>query len=115
VAVPVEANRQSLVLENVLLDTGSAATVFKTDELAQIGVQPEALDVVRAISGVGGHEFVVEKKIDTVYVGDLAVTLFPIQLSAMNDAPEFDGILGLDFLLRTNAVVDFGRLEIRRG
>lgn len=31
----------SLTLENVLLDTGSAGTIFKVDLLIDIGVQPE--------------------------------------------------------------------------
>jgi len=38
-------SRAQLELENVLLDTGSAGTIFNVNKLEEIGVKPEANDV----------------------------------------------------------------------
>ena len=59
---------QSLKLENVLIDTGSAGTIFNVNKLESIGVKPEADDVTHTIQGVGGLEFVYTKNIDQITI-----------------------------------------------
>lgn len=54
VSVTVKHKNQILRLDRVLLDTGSAATVFGSDQLEQIGVVPEPQDAIRFMRGVGG-------------------------------------------------------------
>jgi hypothetical protein len=45
---------QQLDLANVLLDTGSAGTLFAADQVLAVGLQYEADDLVQRIRGVGG-------------------------------------------------------------
>lgn len=99
-------------LQNVLLDTGSAATLFSVDRVAELGLKPEYSDVVDRMFGVGGTEFVIPKQIDAVTVEGLHVENFEIQIGTLKYGLEMDGILGLDFLLQTRAIIDFSRLEI---
>ena len=40
---------QKLLLNNVVLDTGSSSCVFQTDLVAQIGIVPEPDDVIRQV------------------------------------------------------------------
>ncbi len=115
IAVTIQANGQSITLENVLIDTGSVTTVFKTDQLSQVGIGLLDNDIVHTMYGIGGREFVIAKRLDTLYIGDLVATFFPIQMSGMSYAPELDGIIGSNFLLQTGAIIDFKALEIRRG
>lgn len=58
VSANVTWNRRSLHLETVLLDTGSAGTIFSADKLADIGLVIAPDDVIRQVYGVGGMEFV---------------------------------------------------------
>ncbi|OEF97214.1 hypothetical protein BHF68_14840 [Desulfuribacillus alkaliarsenatis] len=46
----------SLLMKNVLIDNGSASTIFKLDTVEEIGLIAEAEDTVGTISGVGGSE-----------------------------------------------------------
>jgi len=55
---------QEIALERVLLDTGSAATLFAIDEVAALGIVPEPTDQIRRVVGVGGSEFVITKRIE---------------------------------------------------
>lgn len=112
VTVTLRANGQTLVLDHVLLDTGSAASVFKTDDLRSIGVTIEPPDRIRFMIGIGGEEAVVEKKIDGIEVGILSAQPFTIQLGALDYGVKMDGILGLDFLLNTQAILDFKTRKI---
>ena len=100
-------------VENVLLDTGSAATLFSVDKVIEIGLKPERNDAVERMFGVGGTEFVVSKQIDALTVGELCFHNSIIQLGMMQYGLEIDGILGSDFLLQTKSIIDLSRLELR--
>lgn len=105
---------QRVTLKNVLLDTGSAGSIFSTDKVAGIGLTYEPDDFVHRIRGVGGSEFVFTKRVDELKVGDLRVEGFEIEIGAMNYGFDMDGIIGLDFLTNVGALIDLARLDVRR-
>ena len=101
-----------ITLENVLLDTGSAGSIFPTDRVLSIGVEYEADDFVYRIRGVGGEEFVFAKRLDRVALGNLEVEDFEIEIGLMDYGFEIDGILGMDFLTEVGAILNLGSLEV---
>lgn len=103
---------QQLALQHLLLDTGSAGTIFSTDTVASIGLTYAPEDMVHRIRGVGGAEFVFTKHLDRLTIGELHVSNFEIEIGAMDYGFEIDGILGMDFLTQVGAVIDLARLEI---
>lgn len=113
VSVTLAYRQKELHLDRVLLDTGSAGSVFAADLLAPLGIEPESTDRIRRILGVGGSEYVYSKKIDELALGDLKVQDFEIQVGAMSYGFPLDGIVGMDFLLATGIIIDLGVLEIR--
>ncbi len=46
-------------IDNVLVDTGSAATIFASDYVRKFGIDSESEDKIRKIVGVGGNEYVI--------------------------------------------------------
>jgi hypothetical protein len=104
---------QQITLDKVLLDTGSMGTIFSADKMDTIDLLPESDDRIRQIRGVGGKEFVFTKRIDGLTVGELQVGNFEIEVGAMEYGFEIDGIVGMDFLLQTGAVIDLTQMEIR--
>ena len=103
---------RSLLVGNVVLDTGSAGTIFSADRLLAIGVVPEPPDLLRRIRGVGGTEYVFTKRLDLLTTGDIAAEDVEIEVGAMDYGFPADGILGLDFLVRAGALIDLHRLEL---
>ena len=61
---------------------------------------------------MGGSELVFQKRIDLVTCGDLIVRDFSVEAGWLDYGIQLNGILGLDFLLATRAVIDLGTLEI---
>lgn len=106
---------RNLMLENVLLDTGSVGAVFSTDKLLTIGLTYEPEDHVHRIRGVGGAEFVFTKRVDRLAVGELSVRDFEIEVGAMDYGFEMDGIVGMDFLMEVGAIIDLARLDTYKG
>jgi predicted aspartyl protease len=113
VTVTLDHRGQQLLLDNVLLDTGSAGTIFSADKVAALGVQYEPEDMVHRIRGVGGTEFVFTKRVDRIRLGDLVVKSFEVEIGAMDYGYDIEGIVGVDFLIQVGAVIDLANLEIR--
>jgi hypothetical protein len=103
----------SVELERVLIDTGSAGCVFSADHLLDIGVAPEVGDRLRRIRGVGGAEFVFTRRVRSLRVAELEVTDFEVEVGAMDYGFDLRGIIGTDFLLATQAIIDLAAGEIR--
>ena len=101
-----------VTLNKVLLDTGSAGTIFSTDRVSGIGLMYEPDDLVHRIRGVGGSEFVFTKQVDRLSAGRLRVEQFEIEIGAMDYGFQIDGIIGMDFLTRVGALIDLKRMKI---
>jgi predicted aspartyl protease len=104
---------RSLFLRDAILDTGSSSTIFAADRLLEIGIVPEPSDALHRLRGVGGTEYAFTKRLDLLAVGDMEVPDFEIEVGAMDYGFPAEGILGLDYLLRTGALIDLRRLELR--
>ncbi len=115
VSAIIHANGKKLPLQRVLLDTGAARTSFRTRDLEKLGLIVQQEDQVIYMRGIGGTEGFVPKQVDAIEVGDLIVSPFNIYLGSVNYGIPMNGILGLDFLLQTGAVIDLKALEIRKG
>jgi hypothetical protein len=105
---------RSLFLRDTILDTGSSSTIFAADRLLEIGIVPEPSDALHRLRGVGGTEYAFTKRLGLLAVGDMDVPDFEIEVGAMDYGFPAEGILGLDYLLRTGALIDLRRLELRR-
>ena len=103
---------QSVVLARVLVDTGSAATIFQTELLKSIGLIYAPEDEVHEVFGVGSSELVFQKGVDTVICGDLIVRDFSVEAGWLDYGIQLNGIIGLDFLLATRAVIGLGLLAV---
>ena len=113
ITVVLHHQNKQLKLDTVILDTGSAGSIFKISKVAQIDLKPEPDDKVRRIIGVGGSEFVYVKKIDKLSVDKLEATNFNIEIGTMDYGFDIDGIIGMDFLIQTAAVIDLKKLTIK--
>lgn len=110
ITVGLGYNRQQIDVPSVLIDTGSASTVFSSDWGRKIGITPEPSDTIRTLWGVGGSEVVFARKVSHVKVGAIQLPGFEVEFSGMQYGFQINGILGMDFLLKTRAVIDLDKL-----
>lgn len=103
---------EELHLKNVLLDTGSAGTIFNADVVDAIGVQIEPGDFLNKIRGVGGVEVVYSKQLDFVSTGEASLGRFEVEIGEMDYGMEIDGILGFDFIQSAGLVIDSKELIV---
>jgi len=110
--VMVKNDEKELKMSNVLVDTGSGGTIFKTEILEEIGIQQEPTDALEIIRGVGGNEFVFIKELDEIELDGMSVSHFKVEVGAMDYGIEMDGIIGLDILMKLGVKIDLENLKI---
>lgn len=103
---------KELHLEKVLLDTGSAGTIFNADAVDVVGVKVEPGDFMNKIRGVGGIEVVYSKLFDFIKVGVAVLPAFEVEIGDMNYGMEIDGILGFDFIHSAGLMIDAKELNV---
>lgn len=114
ISLTITHNDQSIFLHNVLFDTGCAATVFDTDVLAAIGIHIDFINGrAKRMYGVGGtSEICYEQRIPDFCIEHVGLTDFPLQLGSIQEPYGFDGIVGIDFMMRAKCKVDFESMII---
>lgn len=99
-------------LENVLLDTGSAATIISADVAIDLGLGPSPEDELFRIRGVGGSEYVYEKSIEGVRLETSVVSNLKVDIGAMSYSFDINAILGMDFLMLAGLIIDINKMVV---
>lgn len=102
----------SAQVPDMLVDTGSASTLLNADIAAGLGIVPEPTDRLRTLRGVGGREVVFTRQIDRLDVASRGVAGFEVEIGGMDYGFSISGILGMDFLARTGAVLNLRDLTL---
>jgi len=112
VSIGLSFEGRSIEVQDVLVDTGSASTLVAADAVAGIHLTPLPTDDLRIIRGVGGTEAVFSRIVDYLRVGERTVPHFEIEIGGMDYGFAINGILGMDFLTRTGAIINLATLDI---
>lgn len=109
VSVSLGYKGRILVLDNVLLDTGCSNTIFDTDEVEEVGlVIDRGNGKPRRMYGVGGEsELCYEQTVTELEIDNFLLDSFQLQLGITKETYGFNGILGIDFMLKSSLVIDF--------
>jgi hypothetical protein len=114
VAVTLTHGGQTVVIPDVLLDTGSAQSLFKEEDVRQIGLLLDDRTGFRQFRGIGGTERVYVRHVSSVFVAPLEARNLEIGIGRVDYGFGIRGILGMDFLLQAGAVIDLAALELRQ-
>lgn len=112
VTVTVGYRGREIEIENVLVDTGSASTIFSADLVASIEIIPLPDDTLYIIRGVGGSEAVFSRVVDYIQLGTRQLPNLEIEVGGMDYGFDINGILGMDFLTRIGAIIDLRDINI---
>jgi hypothetical protein len=110
--VTISYRGTQLDIQYILVDTGSATTILAADIVASIHIVPLPEDILHTIRGVGGTEVVFTRHVDYLQVGGRRLTDFEIEVGGMDYGFEINGILGMDFLTRTGALINLREMSI---
>lgn len=103
----------SNIVNNVVIDTGAAGSIISPDAVDDIGIYAELGDRIMEYYGVGGssHNAFI-KKINEVILGSQSINDIEIDFGMIDTRGEINGLIGLDILMKIEAVIDLKNLNI---
>lgn len=99
-------------IDRVLVDSGSASTILAAHAVEMVGIEPQPDDTLYSVRGVGGVETVYSRRIPRLAIGQLTLHDVEVEIGAMAYGFPIDGILGMDLLTQTGAIIDLHRLTL---
>ncbi|MFZ2358794.1 MAG: retropepsin-like aspartic protease [Anaerolineae bacterium] len=99
-------------IDRVLVDSGSASTILAAQAVEAVGIEPQLDDTLYSVRGVGGVETVYARRIPRLAIGQLTLHDVEVEIGAMSYGFPIDGILGMDILTQTGAIIDLHRLTL---
>ncbi len=112
ITITLGYQQQTAVIDNVLVDTGSASTILATEAVARVQIVPMPNDELHIIRGVGGREAVFSRVVDSIQVGQYKSSKFEIEVGGMDYGFQINGILGMDFLTQSGALIDLQSMRL---
>jgi len=116
VSIQIAYQNNTVSLENVLLDTGCAVSVFDTDVVEKVGllIDRNSGTAVR-MYGIGGQsQLCYQHNITEISINDIILDHFTLQLGMTKVPYGFDAILGVDFCEKVGLILDFSQLLVHR-
>lgn len=115
VTITLGYQNSSITLEDVLLDTGCAISIFDTDIVEKVGlyIDRKAGRAVR-MYGVGGQsELCYQQNVNNIAINHVELFNFILQLGMTRVPYGFNAILGSDFCEKAGLTIDFKEHLIR--
>lgn len=115
VSVLLSYNGDIMQLNDVLLDTGCSTTIFDTDEVEAIGlIIDRTKGRPRRMYGVGGEsELCYEQIVSDIKINNHLFESFQLQLGITKETYGFNGILGIDFMIESGAIIDLKKMIVK--
>lgn len=103
---------RTIQFPNVIIDTGAAESILSIDVAQGLFNSYEPEDQIRFMTGIGGREAAVRRRIDEVEFHSFRAAYFPIDFGRIGEDTRIDGLIGLDILIPGRFIVDLNRLQI---
>ncbi len=113
VSVTIAHKGESINIPNILIGTGSGTTILSADVVSPIHLTPLPKDIIYTICGVGGSEVVFARTIDFISVEEKTISNFQVEIGGMDYGFEINGILGMDFLISSGAIINIESMELQ--
>lgn len=111
-SITINYKGQALTIDKLVIDTGASHTLLAADAVADISVYFETGDEIISAFGIGGEESCFRKVFDFVTLGDFQIEEFKLDVGALHEKLEINGLLGLDLLMAANIVLNLSELTM---
>lgn len=112
-SIQISFRGNTKVIENIVIDTGAAESIISPDAVEELGIFAELGDSVNSFYGVGGslHNFF-SKNVDQINFGRVKLDYVKMDFGIIDPKGNINGLLGLDLLMKTGAVIDLKNLSL---
>lgn len=101
---------KTAVIDNVVVDTGASSCIIEPLAIESLGIVFTKEDEIETFFGVNGMYNYVKRTANSIIVDDMSLDNFNFYIGSVEN--NINGLIGLDFLVNMNAIIDLKQMEI---
>ena len=101
-----------MTIRNVVIDTGAAESIISIDAVDDLFHSYEPGDQIRFMTGIGGREAAIRRRVDQVQVDTFVIKDFQLDFGRIGEYNGINGLIGLDLLIPGKFIVDLSRMQL---
>ncbi|MCD9024020.1 retropepsin-like aspartic protease [Cohnella silvisoli] len=111
-SVFIKHNGKTILVPHIVIDTGAAESIISIDAVEELFNTYEPEDQIRFMTGIGGREASVRRRIDQVEFHSYKAQDIRIDFGRIGEYSGINGLIGLDILIPGKFIVDLHRLRL---
>lgn len=113
ISITVTYLGKTKIIDNIVIDTGAAESIINPDLVESIGINVRNSESISSFYGAGGdlHHFF-SKKVDIIEIDEVRINDIKLDFGMIDPTGEVNGLLGLDFLIKLETIIDLRNLTL---
>ncbi len=112
-SIELKYKEKSIIIDDVIIDTGASHTIIATEYLEEMDIPLLDDDELVKATGYGGMVcYSIRKRLDEIRCGSLVLKDIKLDFGVIDPNDIINGLIGLDFLIRSKSVIDLADLTI---
>jgi len=112
-SIELKYKEKSIIIDDVIIDTGASHTIIATEYLEEMDIPLLDDDELVKATGYGGMVcYSIRKGLDAIRCGSLVLKDIKLDFGVIDPNDRINGLIGLDFLIRSKSVIDLADLTI---
>lgn len=112
-SIELKHEGKNIIVNDVIIDTGAFHTIISPNFLEELQAEFADDDMLIEAYGYGGDSsYAVRKRIDTISCDDITLSDFKIDFGEIDPDEKVNGLLGLDFFMKAQIVLDIAELNM---
>ncbi|MGO1042210.1 aspartyl protease family protein [Clostridioides difficile] len=105
--IEILIENKSIFVKDIIIDTGASHTIISSSYLEESDIGFNDDDTIVKASGYGGTvQYSVRKLVNKVACGDITLENIKLDFGEIDPEEKVNGLLGLDFLINANLIID---------
>ncbi|EML6501723.1 retropepsin-like domain-containing protein [Clostridioides sp. ZZV14-6009] len=105
--IEILIENKNILVKDIIIDTGASHTIISSSYLEESDIGFNDDDTIVKASGYGGTvQYSVRKLVNKVACGDITLENIKLDFGEIDPEEKVNGLLGLDFLINANLIID---------
>ncbi|NLK98960.1 MAG: aspartyl protease [Epulopiscium sp.] len=109
-SIIVQYHGKSIKIDNIVVDTGASYCIIEPNAIESLGITSSKHDEIEIFYGVNGIYSYIKRTADCIMLDQFALNDISFYIGTVDD--NINGLLGLDALIKSGALIDLKNMKI---
>jgi predicted aspartyl protease len=109
-SIKISYHGNSTIVDNVVIDTGATSSIIELSAIEDLGIRFTKDDEIETFYGVNGMFSYIKRTADYIALGDKSANDYTFYVGSIDET--INGLIGLDLLIKLNAVINLKEMKI---